>query len=114
MNNAWTLDSDLLLRKTFPLPSWWSTPLTISAAIDNDIQVFVNGTRLAPNAFGGSDPGNYSYDPNTGFVTHENCATKGSLTYTVPANLLGQQNVLAVRARDRGGVNYVDVKVSAP
>ena len=94
--------------------------LTITAAIDNDIAVFVNGNPLttlngvALYSFSGPDAGNYSFNPTSGLVTHENCATKGSLTFTVPVSFLnvGGQNTLAVRARDRGSVNYVDVKVS--
>jgi hypothetical protein len=114
LNHAWTLDTDLLLRKTFSLPTGWNGPLTVSAAIDNDIAVYVNGTAVTPNyAFSGDL--NYSYSATTGFVTHENCATKGSLSFSVPATLLhAGDNVLAIRARDRGGVNYVDAKVTVP
>lgn len=112
LNHAWVVGTDLLLRKTFPLPS--VVPLTISAAIDNDIQVFVNGNLLTPNLpFSGPDAGNYSFNATTGFVSHENCATKGTLTFSVPTGfLVAGQNVLAIRARDRGNVNYVDAKVS--
>jgi len=120
LNHAWVVGTDLTLLKSFPLPQGWTTPLTITAAIDNDIQVFVNGNALTTlngvplYAFSGQDAGNYSFNPTSGFVSHENCATKGSLTFTVPASFLnaGGQNVLAIRARDRGTVNYVDVKVS--
>jgi len=117
MNTAWSIGNDLTLRKTFPLTSTWSVPLTITAAIDNDIQVFVNGTAVTSNyAFVGADASNYSFNSQTGFVSHENCATKGSLTFSVPLELLhpGATNVLAIRARDRGSINYVDVKVTAP
>jgi len=113
LNPGWAVGTDLLLLKTFPLPSGWTAPLTISAAIDNDIQVFVNGNLLTPNSFSGPDASNYSFNPTSGFVTHENCATKGSLTYTVPTAFVhGGQDTLAIRARDRGGLDYVDVKVS--
>jgi len=120
LNHAWAVGTDMLLRKSFPLPSGWNAPLTITTAIDNDIQVFMNGNALTTYqgsplyAFVGSDAGNYSFNATTGFVTHENCATKGSLTFSVPVAFLnvGGQNVLAIRARDRGSVNYVDAKVS--
>ena len=120
LNPAWVVGTDMLLRKTFSLPAGWSTPLTITAAIDNDIAVYMNGNPLttingvALYSFSGQDAGNYSFNPTSGLVTHENCATKGSLTFTVPVSFLnaGGQNTLAVRARDRGSVNYVDVKVS--
>ena len=113
LKTNWPLDTDLLLRTTFPLPAGWTAPLTVSAAIDNDIQVFVNGNDVTPlYTFSGDDAGNYRFI--SGFVSHENCATKGSLTFSVPTNFLnsGGQNVLAIRARDRGSVNYVDAKVS--
>jgi hypothetical protein len=108
---------DLVLRKTFTLPSGWTTPLTVSAAIDNDVIVYVNGNPLTVDGSGNplySFPanGNYSFDASSGFVTHENCATRGELTFTVPASyLVAGQNVLAIRARDRGSVDYLDVEV---
>jgi len=76
----------------------------------------VNGTAVTQNAtFTTADATNYFYNATTGFVTHENCATKGSLSFSVPANLLqAGDNLLAIRARDRGSINYVDVKVTAP
>lgn len=122
MNTGWTIGNDLTLRKNFPLPSWWTAPLTVSAAIDNDIQVFVNGNPLTVYnnqplyAFSGDDANNYGFNSETNFVTHEGCATKGSLTFSIPASFLtlGGQNTLAIRARDRGSINYVDVKITAP
>ncbi len=121
INPAFTLDSDLLLIKTFPLPSGWTSPLTVEAAIDNDIAVWVNGHALTTlndvplYTFSGDDAGNYAFNATSGLVTHENCATKGSLTFTVPAAfLVAGQNTLAIRAQDRGGQSYVDAKVTAP
>jgi len=121
LNPSWVVGTDLLLRKSFALPSWWTAPLTVTAAIDNDIAVYVNGNPLTTlnetplYTFSGADAGNYSFNPTSGFVTHENCATKGSLTFSVPASFLniGGENTLAIRARDRGSVNYVDAKVTA-
>jgi hypothetical protein len=121
-NQKWPLGTDLLLLKTFPLPSGWSSPLTVTVAIDNDVAVFVNGHPLTTNndatlyQFVGSDANNYAFDASTGLVTHEGCANKGSLLFTIPVAYLnaGGQNTIAVRARDRGVVNYVDLKVSAP
>ena len=99
-----------------PASRGWTAPLTVTAAIDNDIAVYVNGNPLttingAPlYAFSGPDAANYTFNSPTGLVTHENCANKGSLTFTIPASFLnlGGQNTLAIRARDRGSVNYVD------
>ncbi|MEO7038883.1 MAG: hypothetical protein ABI446_02685 [Gemmatimonadaceae bacterium] len=122
LNHVWSVGTDMLLRKDFPLPANWSAPLTVTAAIDNDIAVFVNGNPLTMSSTGtplysfvGPDAGNYSFSANTGLISHENCATKGSLVFAIPASFLnvGGNNTLAIRARDRGSVNYVDVKVSA-
>jgi len=99
--------TDMLLRKTFTLPSWWTTPLTVRVAIDNDIQVFVNGHNETASASSG-------YDASSGFVVHEGCATLDSFTFSVPAGdlVLGGNNLLAIRARDRGTIAYVDARVS--
>lgn len=97
--------SDMLLRKSFELPAWWSEDLTVGVAIDNDVQLFVNGVDVTATASG--------YDAETGFVSHEGCATQGSVVFTVSRTLLREgTNVLAVRARDRGVVSYVDVMVA--
>jgi hypothetical protein len=121
INTGFIVGTDMLLIKTFLLPSGWTSPLTVEAAIDNDIAVWVNGHPLTNDgavvlyAFSGADAGNYNFDATSGFVTHENCATKGSLTFTVPAAfLVAGQNTLAIRAQDRGGQSYVDAKVSVP
>jgi hypothetical protein len=121
LNGSWVVGTDLLLRKSFALPSWWTAPLTVTAAIDNDIAVYVNGNPLTTfngsplYTFSGPDAANYTFNPTSGFVTHENCATKGSLTFSIPSSFLnlGGQNTLAIRARDRGSVNYVDAKIAA-
>ncbi len=121
INQAFLVDTDMLLIETFPLPSGWTAPLTVEAAIDNDIAVWVNGHPLTTQGvtplytFSGADAGHYSFNSETQLVTHENCATKGSLTFTVPASfLVAGQNTLAIRAQDRGGLSYVDAKVTAP
>lgn len=105
-NNA-TAPTDMLLRKSFALPSWWSAPLTVRVAIDNDIQVFVNGHNETATASSG-------YDASSGFVVHEGCATLDSFTFSVPtSDLVHGTNLLAIRARDRGTIAYVDVRMSA-
>jgi hypothetical protein len=97
----------MLLRKSYALPSWWSAPLTVRVAIDNDIQVFVNGHNETATASSG-------YDASSGFVVHEGCATLDSFTFSVPtSDLVHGTNLLAIRARDRGTIAYVDVRMSA-
>ena len=100
MHTNWVSDpqpTDMLLRHSFSVAAGWPNDLNVSVAIDNDIQVFVNGT-----------------DISSGLVTHENCAERGSFTFTVPHTILtAGNNVIAVRARDRGVVALVDIQLTA-
>ena len=66
-------------------------------AIDNDVQVFLNGQ-----------------DISRGLRTHEGCPSNDSFVFTAPDTLLvAGANLLAVRGRDRGGLCYLDVQVTA-
>lgn len=96
--------TDMLLRKTFTLPAWWTAGFTVGMAIDNDFQIFVDGVNVTPTNVAG-------YDPTTGYVKHENCATIDS--YTFPVSIGGGTHVLAIRARDRGTAAYVDTRLTA-
>jgi hypothetical protein len=97
VQTPWPLETDLLLRKTFLLPVNAST-VKVAVAIDNDVEVFVNGQ-----------------DISGGLQVHEGCAERESFVFSVPESLLvfGGENLLAVRARDRGVISYVDVEVRA-
>jgi hypothetical protein len=92
-----------LLRTNFFVPANWAQDLHVGVAIDNDIEVFVNGTPVTPTSSG-----------SPVFVVHEGCAAQDSYIFDVPLSLLvpGQQNLLAIRARDRGGESYVDARLS--
>ena len=96
--------SDLLLRKSVTVPSGWTGSLSIAVAIDNDVQVFVNGVDVT--ASGGATVG--------GFAAHEGCATRGSLVFTAANGILlpGANNLVAVHARDRGRTSYFDMEVT--
>jgi hypothetical protein len=102
LNNAenaktpWPLNTDILLRKEFNLPAGVSD-LQVAVAIDNDVQVFVNGQ-----------------DISGGLVLHEDCPTRDSFVFGAPQSILIEgENLLAIRARDRGELSYVDVQVTA-
>lgn len=95
--------TDMLLRHSFTLPAWWSAGLTFGIAIDNDFQLFVDGVNVTPT----TSP---AFDPNSGFVKHEGCATQDS--FLVPLTVAGGSHVLAIRARDRGTAAYVDARLS--
>jgi hypothetical protein len=94
--------SDMLLRKSFTLPAWWTAGLTFGIAVDNDFKAYIDGVNVTPTNVSG-------YDPSTGFVKHENCAARDSYTFPVTAG--PGTHVLAVRARDRGTAAYVDTKI---
>lgn len=92
----WPLNTDILLRKQFNLPAGVSD-LRVAVAIDNDVQVFVNGK-----------------DISGGLVEHEGCATRDSFIFSAPQSILIEgENLLAIRARDRGELSYVDAQVTA-
>jgi hypothetical protein len=97
VQTPWPLETDLLLRKTFLVPAHAST-VQVAVAIDNDVQVFMNGQ-----------------DISGGLQVHEECAERESFVFSVPESLLvfGGENLLAVRARDRGIISYVDVEIRA-
>ncbi len=86
--------SDLLLRRHFNLPS--VATIKVSVAIDNDVQVFLNGT-----------------DISGGLTTHEGCAERptGGSAFIFSGTGVAGSNVLAIRARDRGVISYLDVEV---
>ena len=95
-------NSYMLLRKSFTLPAWWTAGVTIGIAIDNDFQAYMDGINVTPTNVA-------TYDPGTGFVTHEGCATRDSFTFPVQTG--GGSHILAIRARDRGTAAYVDTRV---
>jgi hypothetical protein len=97
--------SDLLVTKTFVLPS--AMTVKIDVAIDNDIQVFVDGNDVTGNFVANSGLWGGMVG---GFQTHTDCAATGSGTFTV-SNLQSGTHVLAIHAKDRGLTDYLDAKV---
>jgi hypothetical protein len=93
----------MLVRKSYTLPAWWTSGLTLGIAIDNDFQAFIDGVNVTPT----TAPG---YDRSSGFLTHENCATRDS--FTIPVSATGGAHVLAIRARDRGDAAYLDARIT--
>ena len=95
VKTTWPLNTDILLRKEFNLPAG-ATNLEVGMAIDNDVLVFLNGQ-----------------DISGGLRVHEGCATLDSFIFSAPNNILiVGTNLLAIRGRDRGGLSYLDVKVT--
>jgi len=95
VRTEWPVETDLLVRKALELPAG-TTDVVVYVAVDNDVQVFING-----------------YDISDGLQTHEECPSLNSFTFAVPDSLLQVgTNLLAVRARDRGGLAYLDLEVT--
>lgn len=89
---AWPVNTDVLVRRHVPLPIG-TTGVTIGIAIDNDVQVYWNGTLVGSNA-------------------HDGCPSLDSFVYPVADNQLsGGDNVLAVRGIDRGDQSLLDITV---
>ncbi|GEM_PF-1933188 len=96
VKTPWAPNTDMLIRKHFTLPGG-AGDVKVAVAIDNDVQVFVNG-----------------YDVSGGLRAHENCAAYGSFVFNVPSSALNAgDNVLAVRGHDRGVLTFLDVEVRA-
>jgi hypothetical protein len=83
--------SDMLLRRHFTVPAG-ATDVRVTGTVDNDADVYVNGTLLGHTASGSCLPDEMNVD--------------------VPSAGLGSDNVIAVRARNLGGPGFVDVKLS--
>lgn len=88
----WPVDTDLLLRKAVKVPAG-VRQIVVSVSVDNDMQVFWNGTSV-------------------GFAHTDQCASSNYAQFSVPDNMVKNgDNILAVRAIDRGGESYTDVSV---
>lgn len=96
VKTKWPVNTDIVVRKSFELPPN-TTNLKVHVAIDNNVQVFLNGQ-----------------DISGGMRNSENCAVKDRYIFTAPDSVLqGGTNVLAIRGHDYGGVTYLDAKVTA-
>jgi PKD domain len=95
LNTSWAPSTDILLRKTFTLGPG-ANAVQVGVAIDDHVQVFVNGQ-----------------DISGGFQSGSGCASHDQLVYVAPASVLQVgTNLLAVRGRDGGAPNYIDVQVT--
>ncbi len=110
--------SGLLLRNTFTASP--TSSVDVSVAMDNDIQVFIDGNDI-------TDAEDVTFDRNTNseggswsslainqFQAHGGCAQRGDGVFHVPSVYLAEGNThtIAVYAHDWGGAAYVDVKVT--
>ncbi|SEN35745.1 hypothetical protein [Nonomuraea pusilla] len=91
VKTGWAVNTELLARHWIHLPRD-AQEVRIQGTVDNDAQVYMNGTLLQTVASG-------------------NCKA-GAIDVVVPASALECCNLLAIRARDRGGWAYLNVKVT--
>jgi hypothetical protein len=93
VNTPWDT-AELLVRRTFTAPPGAGAG-SVELLIDNDASVYLNGELL-------------------GSSMHENCADEAPPSFAIPAGAIqAGENVLAVRARDRGDQQYLDLRVQA-
>ncbi|MEX1308799.1 MAG: hypothetical protein AB1Z65_00095 [Candidatus Sulfomarinibacteraceae bacterium] len=91
VHTHWDADTEMLLRRQFTADPYH--PVTVHFAIDNDAEIYVNEVLIAS-------------------VIHEFCPELDEFNVIVPGSVIVfGENTLAVRAIDRGGVSFVDVRV---
>ena len=78
--------------------------MSISLRIDNDAQVWLDGTNVTANGTGGD-----SYNVTTGWWQHDGCADGSSPVFVIP-NVPAGTHLLAIRGHDFGWATYLDVK----
>ena len=89
----WDPDTDMLLRHTVVIPVG-TRHARIVGTVDNSVDVYLNGTFL-------------------GHVDDGSCHAKG-ISISVPRSvLLDGDNLLALRASDSGGADFIDVQMTA-
>jgi hypothetical protein len=95
VRTIWRENTDLLLRKAFLVPAW-VRGVRVAVAIDNDVQVFLNGVEIS-----------------RGLQASEGCVVRDRFVFEAPAGVVapGALNLVAVRARDRGTIGYCDLEV---
>lgn len=98
----WALGTDILVRKSFTVPA--ATGIKIAVAIDNDVQVFLDGVDITSTAID-IPPGGLV----GGFLIHEGCPELFSWIF--PAAVSAGVHELAIRGRDRGGQAFLDLIV---
>ncbi len=91
----WPLNTDILVRKRFSMSA--AGQVSIQVAIDNDVQVFLNGVNVSG-----------------GLNEREGCATRPGIPdpFTFYGSVQAGENVIAIRARDRGVISYLDIRVA--
>ncbi len=95
-----------LVRKSFTLPvSLTSGTIKVGIAVDNDVEVFLDGTNITTGV-----------PADSTFVRHDGCPAQDSFVFSEPLTALTASasgtHLLAIMARDRGGTSYIDAQVT--
>ncbi len=94
-HTPWSLETDMLLRREVTLEAGES--LKVAVAIDNDVQVWVNGVEISG-----------------GMVQSEDVAVHDRYVFLASTDIVHEgPNLVAIRARDRGGANFIDARLAA-
>jgi hypothetical protein len=91
VHTAWNLGTDVLLRHRFTVPAGASI-VHINGTVDDNADVYVNGALLQ-------------------HVENGFCAADG-INVDVPSSILGTDNMIAIRGRDLGDADFIDVQIT--
>jgi hypothetical protein len=103
-------NTDVFVTKSIVVPA--AGTLTATILIDNDVRVWVDGverTSIVPATFSAPATLAGSFNANSQFWQHEGCADIGPAVLSIP--ITAGTHTLALWARDRGAVGYLDVKI---
>ena len=102
----WPIGTDILVLRQVTVPSA-PTTITLSVQIDNDVRIWVDGNEVTP-----SPGGPTSASP--GYYVHEGCPGNGLPGPIVVNIATAGVHQIAIRGRDRGGLDYLDLQVTTP
>ena len=95
---AWTIKTDILVRKTFTLGS--AQPVQVRVAVDNNIiEVYLNGVAMTG-----------------GPLLHDGCAVPNAADNSIFTGTgVAGTNVVAIRAKDKSPTgSFLDVRIAVP
>lgn len=94
VQTLWPNTTEIVVRRDFNLPAGVHT-LRIAGSVDNDVQIYLNGNPITSD-----------------WVAHENCPQPDDLSFTAPPATYHQGvNSIAIRARDRHGLSFLDYRI---
>ncbi|MEO8449319.1 MAG: hypothetical protein ABI647_05990 [Gemmatimonadota bacterium] len=101
---AWKASTDILVRKSFS--TTYAGTITLAVRIDNDLQIWLDGVNITPNA---PATGGGGFNSPSGWWFHDGCADAANPVFVVTGVPAGS-HLLAIRGHDFSGGSYLDVK----